>query len=1098
MTFQNPLNGYAIINVEIVEGERAKESVTVTLNHTKLYEGVTMRFSGVWVKHPKFGYQLKAESCFEIPPATKNAVERYLSSGFFPGIGPVTAKKIVNHFDDDTLDVFRNNIERLSEVKGMAKKKIKVLKESWKENQEMNNIMLFLQEHMISTVFAVKIYKTYGIESITVIKNNPYKLSTDIHGVGFAMADKLAMSLGISEDSKKRITAAIHHVLSNNQADGHCYLTSRQIKGRVKKLLSLDVSEQIEEILNKEELERKIVSLDFTKDNGRSEKRYYARDVYYDEKYVAEKSVRLAKKNYVSDKKSLEVKLQKMIDDSEIKLSSEQFNSVIGVLSKGMSILTGGPGVGKCLKKGTEVLMYDGKKKNVEDIIEGDLLMGDDSTPRKVLSLARGKEKMYDVISNDGKVWGCNESHILSLIYNSKERDIRINGKKYSKGDVVDVSVKDYLKISKRNRVRLMQYSAKIDYKDKFVKFDPYMLGVWLGDGHSNSKTFIVTNLDKEIREHFENWSKENGYKFRFRVNKNRAPSLIISEGEISICSLLKDINVFNNKHIPSNYLINSEHKRLQLLAGLIDSDGYAGKTNCYEIVQKNKKLSKDIFELSSSLGFKTKINEKIAKLNREDGTVYSCKVYKILISGDVERIPIKIERKKIKTNPNKNHLHSGFKLIDKGLGEYYGFEIDGNKRFVLGNYVVTHNTTTVKFVYDMLNSLGKNVLLAAPTGRASQRMTEVIGEQSKTIHRLLKWDGAKSEFRKGELDPLECDFVIIDECSMLDIKLASSLLRAISPETQILLVGDKDQLPSVGPGNVFKDLIESGCVNTYSLEKVFRQAEKSKIISYAHQINKGYTPKIETPMANPKLWNDGTDCMFIDSSMSQDKKDVEWSSLRYGLNAVDMIVKLYTEIIPKYLGKENEIQVLSPMNKGSVGTKEINIRIQNIVNPHKKERPELNVGDRVFREGDRVMQTSNNYDLNVFNGDIGIIKNINGTDRKCIVNFGDKDSSRVVQYERQHLIELELAYSVTCHKSQGSEFETVIIPIINQHYIMLYRNLIYTAITRGKSMVVLVGERDAFKRAIQNVNPNIRQTSLVRFLKENYERIETELEFLD
>jgi exodeoxyribonuclease V alpha subunit len=397
-----------------------------------------------------------------------------------------------------------------------------------------------------------------------------------------------------------------------------------------------------------------------------------------------------------------------------------------------------------------------------------------------------------------------------------------------------------------------------------------------------------------------------------------------------------------------------------------------------------------------------------------------------------------------------------------------------------------------------MLISLNKDVLLAAPTGRASQRMTEVIGKQSKTIHRLLKWDAGKSEFRKCEREPLECDFIIVDEFSMLDIKLAASLLRAVSPNTQILFVGDKDQLPSVGPGNVCRDLIESGCVDAYNLEKVFRQAEKSKIISYAHNMNKGYMPNVETPIAEPSLWSDGTDCMFIDSSMNEEKKDVQWSSLKYGLNAVDMIVKLYTEIIPKYLGKENEIQVLSPMNKGSVGTKEINRRIQEVVNPFNENKPELQVGERVFREGDRVMQTTNNYDLNVFNGDIGIIERISSTDRRCVVNFGDKKFSRQIQYERQNLIELELAYSITIHKSQGSEFGTVIIPILNQHYIMLYRNLIYTGLTRAKKMAILIGEREALDRSIKNMDPNIRQTSLQKFMKENYEHIEAELEFLD
>jgi exodeoxyribonuclease V alpha subunit len=750
--FHNPLNGYGILSVEIVENDDFKDNVVVTVNQPKVFEGVTMSFTGTWIKHPTYGNQFKADSCYEMPPATKEAVIRYLSSGFFKGIGAVTARKIVNHFGDSALDVFRNNIERLIEVPKMDKKKLTILRDSWKENQEMNNIMLFLQEHMISTIFSVKIYKQYGIDSIPIIKKNPYRLSADIYGVGFVMADKLALSLGFGEKSEERITAAIHHILSNNQSDGHCYLTERQIKGRVKDLIKVEVSEIVKVILDKQELEEKIVCINFSKENNREEKRYYSRDIYYDEKYVAEKAVRLAKKKYVSDKSHLEEKLNLMLDGSEIKLSDEQFDSVIGCVSNGLSILTGGPGVGK---------------------------------------------------------------------------------------------------------------------------------------------------------------------------------------------------------------------------------------------------------------------------------------------------------------------------------------------------------TTTVKYIYDILVLMGKNVLLAAPTGRAAQRMSEVIGTEAKTIHRLLKWDAVNTEFRMSEKDNLDCDAIILDEASMLDIKLASSFFRAISPNTQVILVGDKNQLPSVSCGNVLSDLIESESVNVYSLEKVFRQAASSKIITYAHNINKGTTPEIATPLKNPEMWKNGSDCMFIDSSM--DKNNVlNYSTTQYGMDALDMIVKLYKEIIPKYFGKENEIQILTPMNKGSIGTKEINKRVQDAINPKDNKKNEILYGDKIFREGDRVIQTQNNYDLNVFNGDIGYITRINPGDMSFIVKFGNEKNSKIIIYEKSNLPEIELAYSITIHKSQGSEFSTIIMPILNQHYIMLYRNLIYTGLTRARKLCIMIGEKTAFDRSIKNIDPNIRQTSLVHFLKENYNEVEHQLEFLD
>jgi exodeoxyribonuclease V alpha subunit len=751
--FHNPANGYGILSVELIENQDVKDNVTVTVNQPKLYEGVTMSFTGDWIKHPKFGKQFQAESCYELPPATKEAVVRYLSSGFFPGIGPATARKIVSYFGDDALEVFRKNIDRLSEVKGINKKKLDSLKENWRQNQEMNNIMLFLQEHMVNTIFSVKIYKEYGINSIPVIKKNPYKLSTDIHGVGFAMSDKLAMSLGFDERGEERINAAIHHILSHNQTDGHCYLTERQIKGRVKSLLGIDVSGQIEEILEKQQLEEKIVCINFSKDNGREERRYYSRDIYYDERYVAEKVIRLAKKKYVSDTRELRNRLVDMLSKSEIKLSDEQFDACIGVLSNGLSVLTGGPGVGK---------------------------------------------------------------------------------------------------------------------------------------------------------------------------------------------------------------------------------------------------------------------------------------------------------------------------------------------------------STTVKFIYEILRSINKDVVLAAPTGRAAQRLMDIIGEEAKTIHRLLKWDVANNRFRKCEKDLLEADFIILDESSMIDIRLAASFLRAISPGTQVLIVGDKDQLPSVGPGNLMADFIKSECIPIYSLTKVFRQAEQSKIISYAHTMNKGVTPDVQTPFEKPEIWQNGTDCMFIDTSMNPEKITEPFSTLKYGMDALDTIVKLYKEIIPKYMGKETEIQILAPMNKGSIGTKEINKRVQEAINPKAEGKNELIIGERVFREGDRVIQTANNYDLNVFNGDIGYIRRINTGDSSFIVDYGNSKFSKLIHYERSNLIEIELAYAITIHKSQGSEFKCVIIPILNQHYIMLYRNLIYTGLTRAKAMGILLGEREAFERSIKNIDPNIRQTSLKRFLREHYEQIEAELEFLN
>jgi exodeoxyribonuclease V alpha subunit len=755
ITFHNPLNGYGIINVQLIGNKDKNKDVTITvINVLDLYEGVSMEFTGNWSLHPKYGKQFTATHAYQIPPETKEGIVGYLSSGFFPGIGPATAKKIVNYFGDDVFEILKNNINRVFEIKDVNKKKLKVLVESWEENYEMNNIIPFLAQHMVTDGFAHKIYKVYKNETIPKIKENPYQLSYDISGIGFMFCDKLAMNLGIEKESEERIKAAIFHVLSHNQNDGHCYLTERQIKGRVKKLINLDISEKVSNVLFSEDMRKKIISIISERESGNAEKRFYSKDIFYAEKYVSEKIVRLSKKEYVNDKENLRKELEIIISKSDIKLSEEQFDSVIGVASNGLSILTGGPGVGK---------------------------------------------------------------------------------------------------------------------------------------------------------------------------------------------------------------------------------------------------------------------------------------------------------------------------------------------------------STTVKFVYELLKKIGKKVLLAAPTGRASQRLMEIIGEEAKTIHRLLKYNPSISNFDKNEMNPLECDFIILDESSMIDIKLASSFFKAVDSKTQVLLVGDKNQLPSVGPGNFLSDLISSQCISFFSLEKVFRQAEKSKIISSAHSINKGFKPSIQNPIEAPQIWSDGTDCMFIESSMDKNDRSNPVSTTRYGMDTVDMIVKLYCEIIPKYLGKENEIQILTPMNKGAVGTIEINKRIQESINPKVDNKKEIIINqDKLFREGDRVIQTTNNYDLNVFNGDIGYISQIDVKELKMIVDFGNKEVSKLVTYNKQDIKDLQLAYSITIHKSQGSEFSTVIMPILNQHYIMLFRNLIYTGLTRAKKMGIIIGETSAFGKSIQNINPNIRQTSLSNFIYDNYNNIQKELEFLD
>ena len=481
--------------------------------------------------------------------------------------------------------------------------------------------------------------------------------------------------------------------------------------------------------------------------------------------------------------------------------------------------------------------------------------------------------------------------------------------------------------------------------------------------------------------------------------------------------------------------------------------------------------------------------------------------------------------------------------------------------------------TTTTRVLVRLLLAMKKKVLLAAPTGRAAQRMSEVIGIEAKTLHRLLEWAPDKGGFKKDDKDPLVCDYLIVDETSMLDISLAASLLKAVPPSAQVLFIGDPDQLPAVGAGDVLSDLLKCDFVPRFRLTKVFRQAQASSIIRFAHQINAGSVPKILSPLAHPKAFEEGADCLFLDSDeatkdqarfiqrakfaidaarssesgsllklgdewvgrmqgtdtgvevdplfrpeqidetavrapvlvipekfrhvnlekLSASKSSIEdlalvlknvhpWSSLNCGLTAVESLLRLYTKSIPEWLGKNVEVQVLTPQVRGTLGTLNLNSSLQAISNPESTNKKQIKIGEKVLRVGDRVIQTRNNYDLGVFNGDIGRIADVDFQELACEVVFSGGEERRVV-FEKDDITELSLAYAITIHKSQGSEFQAVIIPVVGQHYNMLFRNLIYTGLTRAKQLAIFVGTRKAFAMAVGQIDNRKRQTALAELI---------------
>ncbi len=368
--------------------------------------------------------------------------------------------------------------------------------------------------------------------------------------------------------------------------------------------------------------------------------------------------------------------------------------------------------------------------------------------------------------------------------------------------------------------------------------------------------------------------------------------------------------------------------------------------------------------------------------------------------------------------------------------------------------------TTLVQSLLKILTAKKLKCILAAPTGRAAQRLAEATGLEASTLHRLLEFQPARGGFQRNASNPLEGDVVVVDEVSMVDVPLMSRLLDALPRKARLILVGDADQLPSVGPGLVLGDIIRSGMIPVVHLREIFRQAGDSRIISGAHAINRGEIPDI---IEAPK----DSDFVFVD------REDAE--------ECAATLVSLVRDRLPKHLGVDpiEGIQILSPMHRGSLGIKELNLRLQAALNPRSEYRDEYQAFGNLFRIGDKVIQTSNNYDKEVFNGDIGRIRSLDKEERQAVVRFGKRE----VIYEFGELDELELAYAITIHKSQGSEFPVVVIPLAMQQYLMLQRNLLYTGVTRGKRMVVLVGQKKALGMAVRNESTRHRHGGLLHRL---------------
>jgi exodeoxyribonuclease V alpha subunit len=707
VTFFNEENGFAVLKVK-VKGRR--DEVTVVGSLPTVSAGEWLTAEGRWVREREHGLQFRAEVLRSSAPTTREGIEKYLGSGMVKGIGPVYARKLVHKFGEKIFEVIENTSARLEDVEGIGPQRRRRIKVAWAEQKVVREIMVFLHSQGVSTSRAVRIHKTYGENAIERVRENPYALARDIHGIGFETADRIAQKMGIPHDSLLRAGAGLDHVLLEATGEGHCALPLELLKEEAGKLLGVE------------------------------------------EKIVA-------------------TALERSLNAGELVLES------IG---------------------GQDLVFLPALKRAEECIAQ------------RVRELCAGPAGYPPIV------------------------------------------------------------------------------------------------LEKAIA-----WCQE-------KTGKELAPS---------------------------------QREALR------------------------QALSRRV----------------------------------LVITGG------------------------------PGVGK----------------------TTLVNAILLILRAKDVRCQLCAPTGRAAKRLTETTGLEAKTIHRLLEVQPGSGKFARNEKRPLECELLVVDEVSMVDVPLMSHLLRAVPPRGSLLLVGDVDQLPSVGPGLVLRDLIESGAVSVVRLTEVFRQAADSRIITNAHRINQGLLP--ESPEGDA-----GQDFYFVE------RDDPE--------RATQTLLELVKRrISAKFqLNPIRDVQVLSPMNRGSLGIRELNARLQAELNPTRPDAPTVEKFGWQFRVGDKVIQTENDYDKEVFNGDIGQVVRIDPLEREVTVSFAPRE----VVYDFGELDELALAYAITIHKSQGSEFPAVVIPLAMQHYLLLQRNLVYTGVTRGKRLVVLVGQKKALAAAVRNNRTAQRFSGLLARLK--------------